>query len=355
MKAKNRGMVLGILLALSARWADAAMELAPPAAPPIKIGGFVQSWLTAGNSAFTSGGGDYSLAGDLLRHLRLRFQADPLDGLQVIVIPELTGAAGFVLLDGYVSMNFDQVLMGETVPGEVSLTAGQFKTPFGLNRMSVPQMLTGVEYSTISNAIFTSTSFWDEGLMGTYKGKAFKLDLAAIKGLGPNRFAGTAPFGLFNMSQDYCGRLEVPLMDGQILIGGSYYYGYHFTGAGGTAAFSVAKNFFGAFFKLKGLPKTYELEGEWISRESEMFGVNAVGSFWLSANVQPFLLYEYVENHVTGTASTGRMGGGLNWYPRTAGPLRITLEVVGERAGYLAGDPASLNSGKSVLQTQVIF
>ena len=117
----------------------------------------------------------------------------------------------------------------------------------------------------------------------------------------------------------------------------------------------------GGHIKLKGLPKTYAVETEFIARENEMltvnemFGINTVGSYWISSNCQPFLLYEYVENHITGTASTSRMGGGINWYPRTAGPVRLTLEAVGESPGYASGDPMKLNSGKAVLQTQIVF
>jgi len=269
----------------------------------------------------------------------------------VIVVPELTAPA-FVLLDGYATLDFGQVFLDESAPGEFSLTAGQFKTPFGLNRMVTPPQLTSVEYSSISSAVFTDKTFWDDGLMATYKGKAFRLDVAAVKGLGPNLF--TAPFNLSSPNQDYLGRLEVPLFDGQLTLGASYYYGTHFTTAG-TQAFSTAKNWFGAHAKWKGLPKTYDLEFEWITRESEMFGINGQAAFWLFANIQPFVLYEYVENHQKESLSTGRMGGGFNWYPKTAGPLRITLETIGESQGYWAGDPFHLSSGKTILQTQVTF
>jgi hypothetical protein len=178
------------------------------------------------------------------------------------------------------------------------------------------------------------------------------LDLAAVKGLGPNLF--TAPLNLSSPNQDYCARLEVPLFDGLLAFGASYYYGTHFT-TPGTQAFASPKNWFGAHAKLKGLPKTYDFEFEWITRDSEMFGINGQAAFWISANLQPFLLYEYVENHLKASLSTGRMGGGMNWYPRTAGPLRITLETVGESLGMAAGDPFRLTSGKTILQTQVVF
>jgi len=360
MKSKNILGILSLAAFLAAGDARAAMEIAPPPPPPIKIGGFLQSWLVAGNSTSAGVvGKQYRLSGDLLRHFRVRFQADPIPGVSVIMIPELTAGA-FTLLDGYATLDAQQVFLGETTPGELSFTVGQFKTPFGLNRMYAPPQLTSAEYSTVSGRTFGSTSFWDAGLMATYKGKLFRLDVATVKGLGPNQF-GPAP-NVFTLStnQDYCARLEVPLMDGQLVVGGSYYYGKHFV-APGTQGFLIPRHWFGAFFKLKGLPKTYEIETEFISRNTEGFyvgerlGVSALASFWLTGNLQPFVLYEFVEDRPAYASSTGRMGGGINWFPVMGGPVRLTLEMIGESFGLHAASPSWLSNGKTVLQTQVIF
>jgi len=357
MKTKKILGALGLAAALAAGNAWAAMEIAPPPPPPIKIGGFLQSWLVAGNAApSTVVGKQYKLSADLLRHFRVRFQADPIPGVQVIMIPELTAGA-FTLLDGYATLDTNQVFLGESTPGELTLTVGQFKTPFGLNRMYTPPQLTGVEYSHATGRVFGSTSFWDAGLMATYKGKLFRFDAATVKGLGPNQFAG--PFNL-STNQDYCARLEIPLMDGQLNVGGSYYYGKHFT-TPGAQGFTIPRHWFGAFFKLKGLPKTYEVEAEILSRNvedlsvGEMFGVSAMASFWLTGSLQPFLIYEYAENRLTWTAATGRMGGGIHWFPVMGGPVRLTLEMVGESFGLHAASPSWLSNGKTVLQTQVVF
>lgn len=328
---------------------------AAPSAPPVKLNGFLQAWLDTGNSPSTAPGTHYDLTGDYLRHFRISLQADPLAGVHVVCVPEFAG--GFVLLDGYAQLNFNQVFLGQTDPGEFSLTVGQFKTPFGLNRMYTPPQLLSVEYSTIDGGTFASKNFWDSGLMATYKTKDFRLDLATVKGQGPNLFTaalatGSTPLGVLSSNQDYVGRLEIPL-GGNFSFGGSYYYGFQ--------TLSAVKNWFGAFLKWKGDPKTWDAEAEFISRDNldlsanEAVGINAQVDVWAGDSFQPFLLYEYVENHLTPASSSGRMGGGINWYPRTASALRLTLEAVGERAGYLAADPTQANSGKVILQTQVTF
>jgi hypothetical protein len=230
--------------------------------------------------------------------------------------------------------------------------------------MYTPAQLTSVEYSIISNAVFTDKSFWDDGLMATYKGKDLRFDLAVVKGLGPNlltsAFAATNPLGLANSNQDYVARLEVPLFDAQLALGASYYYGTHFTTAG-TQAFLAPKSWFGVHAKWKGAPKTYDVEAEIISRlagdlsAGEAVGITGQADVWAAPDLQPFLLYEYYENHLATAASASRVGGGVNWYPRTVPALRLTLEVLGEGTGLVSADPTQLTSGKTILQTQVVF
>ncbi|HVZ81432.1 MAG TPA: hypothetical protein VHE12_11655 [bacterium] len=342
-----------------------AEEAAPtpaPTAPPVKINGFLQAWMGAGNSPTTAPGHDYNLAGDYLKHFRIKIQAEPLPGVQVVMVPELAGA--FTLLDGYAWLDLNQAFLKGEAPGELSLTAGQFKTPFGLDRMYLPSQLTGVEYSIISGAVFGDKSSWDDGLMATYKGKDLRVDLAVVKGLGPNLFtaayAATTPLGLSTSNQDYLGRVEVPLFEGQLALGASYYYGTHFS-TPGTQGFLAPKSWFGVHAKWKGAPKTYEVEAEFIGRETgtlsagEAAGVNIQADAWAVPDLQPFVLYDYFENHLTPAASASRMGGGVNWYPRTLPALRLTLEVVGEGTGLVSADPSHLTSGKTILQTQVTF
>lgn len=349
---------------LGPTWAEGTPERTPVPSPtaPVKINGFVQAWMDAGNSPSSVPGHDYNLVGDFLRHFRLKVQAEPLPGVQVVMVPELAG--GFTLLDGYAWLDLDQVFRGMDKAGEISLTAGQFKTPFGLNRMYLPSQLVGVEYSMISNAVFTDKTFWDDGLMATYKGKELRFDLAVVKGLGPNlltsTFVASNPLGLANANQDYMARVEAPLFEGQLALGASYYYGTHFT-TPGTQAFLAPKSWFGIHAKWKGAPKTYDVEAEFIGREAgdlstgEAAGVNAQADAWAAADLQPFLLYEYFENHLAPAASASRVGGGVNWYPRTLPALRLTLEIIGEGSGLVSADPTQLTSGKSILQTQVTF
>jgi len=138
----------------------------------------------------------------------------------------MAGTTGFQLLDGYIQADLDKYLIDFSLP--ITVVAGQFKTPFGLNRMYTPPQLLFVNYSSISNNVFGSNNFLGmTALMVTWRQpKMFKLDLAAVEGQGPN-LATTTNYIQANGNQDFVARLDLQFIDG-LSFGGSLYQGEHF-------------------------------------------------------------------------------------------------------------------------------
>src|ERR1051326_8609710 len=155
------------------------MELAPAPAT-LKWNGFLHSWIDSGENAKS----EYKLGGTLLKRLRLKLTADVYDGVSLVALPEFAG--GFTLLDGYAA--FDLSRFPQPTAWPLTITVGQFKTPFGQNKMYVPQALYAVDYSSIYNGMFNANGplgFWDMGAMAVYKDPLFKVEAAAVGGAGP--------------------------------------------------------------------------------------------------------------------------------------------------------------------------
>lgn len=97
-------------------------------AAALETSGFLQSRVSL------TEGSDPSLntVGINLQHLRVRLAGEAAPGVSVAVMPEMAG--GFQLLDAYADWS-------PRPDGGVSLRVGQFKFPFGLDRMAGPQAL----------------------------------------------------------------------------------------------------------------------------------------------------------------------------------------------------------------------
>ena len=348
----------------------AEMEIAPPV--NIKWNGFAQVWETLGEGPNSlAQGPTYDQNGALLKRLRFKMTAEAYDGLTLVLLPEVAGTTGFQLLDGYIQADLDKYILDFGQP--ISVTLGQFKTPFGLNRMYTPPQLVFVNYSAITNNVFGSNNFWDDGLMVTYRlPKMFKLDLAAVDGQGPNLATPTGYFGTGGM-QDGVARLDLQFIDG-LSFGGSVYYGEHFRalGAGapefpvqgpsilpeGAAGVTVTSKvsgqrlLTGGHIQYKTFGKGFQLDLECINRGVERGGFSGVTSYFLVDWLQLALGYDRVEVYGNDKAASTRYQAGLNWFP--GGPLRISLD---EEAS-AAGTDQSLRPGsnsKSILQGQVTF
>jgi hypothetical protein len=354
-------------LTLSAR---AEMEVAPPVV--VKWNGFAQVWETLGEGPNTlTKGPSYTQNGAMLKRLRVKMTAEAYDGLSLVLLPEMAGATGFQLLDGYIQADLDKYLIDFSLP--ISVVAGQFKTPFGLNRMYLPPQLLFVNYSSISNNIFGSNNFWDDGLMVTWRQpKLFKLDVAVVEGQGPN-LATTTNYIQTNGNQDVVARLDLQFIDG-LSFGGSVYQGEHFRvlgtgaplysstgpsivaeGAGGVTVTSKVKGprlITGGHLQYKTFGKGFQLDLECINRDVERGGFTGAVAYYLVDWLQLALGYDRVEVYGNNNAARTRYQAGLNWFP--GGPLRISLD---QEASALGPDQ-SLRPGsaaETILQGQVTF
>ena len=348
--AKRLILGLALLAALPLR---AAMDIAPPV--NIKWNGFIQAWETlaeTGNSV--AKGPEYTQSGAMLKRFRIKMTAEAYDGLTVVMLPELAGTTGFFLLDGYIQADLDKYLVDFSLP--IRVTMGQFKTPFGLNRMYTPAQLAFVNYSSISNNVFGSTNFWDDGLMVTYAiPKLLKLDLAVVEGLGPNQ-ATPAAYTFTGGSQDYVGRLEVQPLD-FLTVGGSFYSGEYFTGNGGTQEFPIGgkdnpRLWSGAFLQLKFWGKSLQVDLEMINRGVDRGGFAGVASYYVFDTLQLALGYDRVETYSAAATGATRYQAGINYWP--GGPLKLGLD----QECSAAGPDQSLRPGsasKTILQAQVTW
>jgi hypothetical protein len=338
---------LAAALLFSTSTLHTAMDIAPPV--DIKWNGFIHAWAGLGENAKQE---DVN-AGVGLERLRFRMAASPYDGVTVVIIPELAGA--FSLLDGYAKIDLDKYFL-DLAAWPISVTAGQFKTPFGQNRMYTPPQLAVVDYSNIYNGaggVVQATSFWDQGLMVSAPIDTWaKFDLAWVHGLGPNQVAPGTGFGGKQM-QDFSGILNLTKLYPGLTVGGSFYAGESFNPAG-LAAFPVnttisPKVFSGAHFKYATFGKGFSLEAEFINRTLDRIGYNAVLSQYITDAWQLVYSYDHVTVYVNDKNDHTRHIVGVNWFP--GGTVRVSLNQVGTRTGVsqVPGNTAT------ILQTQVTW
>lgn len=381
MRRLTFAAILAVLsTTLAPRLARAEMDIAPPV--KVTWNGFIQAWETLAETANTKAvGPEYSLNGSMLKRFRIKMTAEAYDGLNLVMIPELAGTGSFQLLDGYFQADLDKYLLDFGTP--ISITFGQFKTPFGLNRMYTPPQLLFVNYSLVSNSVFGSNNFWDDGIMLTYKmPKVFTLNIAAVDGQGPNLATGTG-YTLANGKQDGVARLDLLFLDG-FSFGGSVYYGEHFANVQGTPGTPAAlapgtplynlvgptyqagaaagttvtskvsgqRLITGGHLQFKTFGKGFQADLEYINRDLERGGFAGALSYYLVDWLQLALGYDHVEVYGNEAANGTRYQAGINWFP--GGPVRISID----QEASAAGPDQSLRPGsaaKSILQGQVTF
>ena len=343
MRRSSAALLAALILSPLALRAE--MEIAPPV--KITWNGFLQHWASVGETPKY----EYAQSGTLLKRLRFKMGVEAYDGVNVVIVPELAGA-GFVLLDGYAQIDLSKYLLNFSPP--LTVTAGQFKTPFGLNRMSTPPQLALVDYSSVSNGVMGTTNFWDDGVMVSYKeGSLFKLDAAWVEGLGPDQAnPGGNAFGT-KQAQDFVGRLELGSLLPGLSLGGSIYEGQGFTSPG-TVAYPVGgkdnpKIISGAFLRYALPGKSFSLDTEFLDRTLEKGGYTVQVAQYLVDSVQLVMAYDSVTDYQNDKADATRYMGGVNWFP--GGPVRLSLNQVGSASG---PSQAPTNT-RSILQTQITW
>jgi hypothetical protein len=333
--------------------------------PPVTLnwGGFIQDWSTLGPNSNSE---DVN-AGNFLKHFRFRMAAEAYDGITVVLVPELAGQSvtqtagfGFTLLDAYAAFDLSKTMSDWSPP--LTITVGQFKTPFGLNRMYTPAQLLLVDYSSIYNGaggVMRMSSFWDDGIMLTWKqGSWLKMDVAWVEGLGINQaMPGGTAFGT-KPSQDFSGKLDLVPAPG-LTLGGSIYHGEAYSASGTPGYPGYPKIFSGAHIKYVMSGKSFAAELEYISRSGDnaptipqtgnRFGMTAQVSQYLMDQLQLVAGCDAVTDLGTDRNDSTRFLGGVNWYP--GGPVRISLQQL----GIATGPSAQPTAGVSILQTQVTW
>ncbi len=359
------GSAVGVSPASQSVGVDAAaVPFALPNPSSIRFGGFVQDWSTVGEDATTHA---YDNAGNFVKHARLALSATPADGVSVALLTEMAGNSvtttptlfGATLLDAYVKVDLAKFLPGGGPP--LALTAGQFKTPFGLNRMYSPEQLQLVDYSIIYGSpygVMGTSTYWDDGLKLSYRPNAnWQADAAWVEGLGINQaFPGGNPFGL-EPDQDFVANIAFT-PGPHWKLGASYYYGEAFTASGVVAFPNKPKSWVDGYARYAAGGKSFAAELEFLNRSGsgnvdpqtpDRGGLTAQITQYLWAPLQLVAGYDHVTVYGPGPGATTRYVGGLNVYP--GGTVRVSLQQMAFGFG-ISQQPVS---SRTIVQTQVIF
>lgn len=354
--------------------APAASPLAPSLALPLQWTGFVQDWSVVGEQTGNKAH-SYDEAGNFLKHFQLGVTANPYPGVSLVMLSELAGQSvtgtgavyggtyGMTLLNAYAAVDLSKFIGAAALP--LTLTAGQFKTHFGLNRMYRPDQLTLVDYSSIFNGaggVMGTSTFWDDGMqLAWQRGSLIEADAAWVNGQGPNLTAYSKTM-LGQPDQDFVGNLT--LTPCKVLkVGASYYYGEIFSTPAVVGFPNKPKSFTDEYTRFALPGKSFAAEVEFVNRSgsgnaalpatvtdgADRNGLTVTLSQYLCDPLQLVFGYDHVIVYGSDAADSTRYLGGFSWYP--GGGLRFSLEQealasgVSQRAAY----------SESILQSQVSF
>jgi hypothetical protein len=296
-----------------------ALSVAAPLAA-LETGGFLQSrvGLSEGSSPALN------TVGLSLNHLRVKLASDDASAVKVVVMPELAG--GFSLLDAYADWS-------PAADGALSLRVGQFKFPFGQDRMPGPQALERADYSAIDAALFPGSA-WDVGAAVTLKGAGLRLDAAVIEGQGAN-LAASGPVGARERS-DVSGRLEWSGLDGGLTLGASLYQGLSQKTPWAPTATIPAGDSWGPSHTwsgghLKAKAGRLSLRAEAISRDDRLWGATVEPRLALTPGLSVVAYYDRVEDQANDAAGKTAVGAALAW--QALPQLELTLDLRGSAAG----------------------
>jgi hypothetical protein len=361
---------------------DSATAMAAPTASPTPLvpalsllwTGFVQDWSVAGEQTGNKAH-SYDEAGNYLKHFQLGVTAKPYPGVSLVMLSELAGQSvtgtgavyggtyGMSLLNAYAAVDLSKYTGAVALP--LTLTAGQFKTHFGLNRMYRPDQLTLVDYSSIFNGpggVMGTSTFWDDGMqLAWQQGSLIEADAAWVNGQGPN-LTGYSKTVLGQPDQDFVGNLT--LTPWKVLeVGASYYYGEIFSTPAVVGFPNKPKTFTDEYTRFALPGKSFAAEVEFVNRSgsgdaalpatitdgADRNGLTVTLSQYLCDPLQLVFGYDHVIVYGSDAADSTRYLGGFSWYP--VGTLRFSLEQealaggVSQRAAY----------SESILQSQVSF
>lgn len=287
-------------------------------APAQDFGGFLQA-----RAGLTQGADPApDRLGLSLAHVRFRYATEAAPGVQVAVMPELAG--GFALLDAYADWS---VLDG----GVLALRVGQFKFPFGQDRMAGPQALDRADYSAIDVALFPGSA-WDVGAMATAKAGGFSLAVAVIEGQGANLAVASAGGRERN---DVSARAQWSGWNGALILGGSLYQGlgnktpWAPTASAPAGGWGPSHTWGGGHLSVHA--GRLGLKAEIINRDDLLWGATVESRLALGAGFSLVGYYDHVENQALVSGCGTAIGGAMAW--QAAPKVELSLDGRGTASG----------------------
>ncbi len=285
---------------------------APAPKPSFNLKGFVKAWAQVSEDPSDKGLDQGTL---MLKSSRLIVQGQASDEVSVQLVSELAG--GIKVLDAYASWKASP---------HYTLVGGQFKFPFGKDRMETPASLERVDYSGVTARITNRVAVngWDDGFMAKAQWGPVKFDAAIFQGQGPNQATPSA-----RDEREYSATLEWVALPG-LKLGGSFYDGQDL-------AFTNRPDFVTAAY-LVGQVGAADLSVEYLAQHWGKYGVISQLGYKIADKYKVFVYYDRVEDprDLPGAGlghSGGRSEQGLGLICDHVKGLRLTLQVSGANAG----------------------
>jgi hypothetical protein len=244
---------------------------------------------------------DDGLKNDQFRVSRVRIRATGkmLDKLGFFV--QLDPGSSPALKDARLRVNIHKYL---------TLQAGRFLLPFGIQTPVNPYSLTTVDYCQVISTL--NKGLWDIG--ASVYGKYPLNDKIALSYVGAAVNGNTGGFADNNKSKDYLGRVGLSLPEG-ISLGGSVYIGKK-PKSDEKPDDDVTKNRFGGDLKIDYAP--FLLKSEFLigkDDETDSMGFYAIAAYKVLPNVQLAGKFDFLDvNTDKDDDESTIISGGVNYY-----------------------------------------
>lgn len=219
----------------------------------------------------------------------------------------------FAQLDAASSPALKDVRLRANYIPHLTLEAGRFLLPFGIQTPVNPYNLTTVDYCQVISTL--NKGLWDVG--ASAYGKYPLNDKISLSYAGAIVNGNTGDYTDNNKSKDYLGRLGVSLPAG-ISVGGSAYIGKKpkLDDKGKPTEEDVAKNRFGGDLKVDYAP--FLLEGEFIlgkDDETNSMGFYAIAAYKVLSNLQVAAKFDFLDVNTDKEKDESTIiSGGVNYY-----------------------------------------
>lgn len=216
----------------------------------------------------------------------------------------------FVQLDPGSATTLKDARLRVTIHKYLTLQAGRFLLPFGIQTPMNPYYLTTVDYCQVISKL--NKGLWDVG--ASAYGKYPLNDDISLSYVGAVVNGNTGGYADDNKSKDYLGRVGVSLPSG-ISVGGSAYIGKKLVKKGEKEE-DVTKNRFGGDLKVDYAP--FLLKGEFLigkDDETNSMGFYAIAAYKVLPNLQAAAKFDFLDvNTDKDKDESTIISGGVNYY-----------------------------------------